>query len=36
MDRLAQLVRMKQDGHITGEEFERLKGEIVLRATDGT
>ncbi len=36
MDRLAELVRMKQDGHITGEEFERLKREIVLRATDGT
>lgn len=35
MARLSELVRMKQGGFISDEEFERLKREIVLRATDG-
>lgn len=35
MDRLSELVRMKQGGFISDEEFERLKREVVLRATDG-
>ena len=35
MARLSELVRMKQGGHITEEEFEQLKREIVLQVTDG-
>lgn len=32
---LGQLARMREDGHLTDEEFARLKGELVRRATDG-
>lgn len=32
---LSELVKMKQEGSITAEEFESLKSEIVARATDG-
>lgn len=32
---LSALVKMKQAGELTPEEFESLKGEIVRRATDG-
>ncbi len=35
MARLAELVRMRQGGFITEDEFERLKREIVLKVTDG-
>ena len=35
MARLSELVRMKQGGFITDEEFEQLKREVVLKVTDG-
>lgn len=35
MARLSELVRMKQGGFISDEEFQQLKREIVLKVTDG-